>query len=224
MTFTATFSIDVTTLPALPQVCHLVHRTYQLRQHTMLTMGLALDPETTAQLDRAAAEHSVALLLQAAEPIFNPLPPAQPVSLTDRLALSLSALDGLTRASTPTDVCRPTVSNQVQRVCYVPVEIVRIAVQATLAVVLAALADDALQIVVTMPHAADGGLLIEVESDTSGITSPTQQIERDRVVVALRSVRGALVSERRQQSTIARIAIPEHVLPDTSAERTIVLA
>ncbi|PLS77285.1 MAG: hypothetical protein CYG59_24575 [Chloroflexi bacterium] len=209
MTFEATFSIDITMLPALPAVCHLVHRTYQLRQHALLTMGLDLDPETTAQLDRAAAEHSVALLLQAAEPIFNLLPPAQPVSLTDRLAVALSALDGLARASTPTDICRPTVSNQVQRVCIVPAQTARLAVQATLAVVLAALADDALQMVVTMPRAVDGSVLIEVESDTFGITSPTQQIERERVVVALAAVHGELSLEPRQHSSIARIWLPD---------------
>lgn len=209
MTITSFPSIDVTLLPALLPMCHLVHRTYHFRQQNLLTRELEVDPEAAARIDQAAAEHSVGLFLQVVEPMYNPMPDEQPVSFTERLGLALSALDGLTRASTPADVCRPTLSNQVQRVCIVPIGTARLVVQATLAVALAALADAALQIVITMPRAGDDGLCIEVESDTAGIASSAQHALYACVSDALRSVDGQLIVEPRQQSTIARILIPQ---------------
>lgn len=208
MTITSFPSIDVTLLPALLPMCHLVHRTYHFRQQNLLTRELELDPEAAARIDQAAAEHSVGLFLQVVEPMYNPMPDEQLVSLTERLGLALSALDGLTRASTPADICRPTLSNQVQRVCIVPIGTARLAVQATLAVALAALADAALQIVITMPRAGDDGLCIEVESDTAGIVSRACSAEYDHVVMALQSAHGDLTIEHRQQSTIVRMLLP----------------
>lgn len=208
MTLASIPAIDVTLLPALLPMCHLVHRTYHFRQQNLLTRELELDPEAAARIDQAAAEHSVGLFLQVVEPMYNSMPDEQVVSLTERLGLALSALDGLTRASTPADICRPTLSNQAQRVCIVPVGTARLVVQATLAVALAALADAALQIVITMPRAGDDGVCIEVESDTAGIASSAQHALYARVDDALRSINGQLTVEPRQQSTIARIWIP----------------
>jgi hypothetical protein len=148
------------------------------------------------------------LLLQVTEPLTSLLTLEQPVSLTDRLALTLAALTGLLDAATPLDVPRPLVSNQAQRACRVPFAQATVALQTTLALVLAALADDALQIVVLLPQAGPAGLVLEVESDTAGIASDHQQHAAAAVVAALDAADGTLSIEPRPHSTCARITLP----------------
>ncbi len=209
MTLASYPTSDLVGLPAVPQVFNLVRHQYQLQQQRTLTTSLAPDPQAQALVASAAAMSSVGLLLQVIEPLVDRTPCDHPTAFNERLALVLSALDGFLRAATPPDVCVPTISNQVQRQCLLPSALTTAAVQATLVLVLAALTDDALQIVVTMPRATEGGIQIEVETDTAGIASPALQADRDRVEDALHVVHGVLTVEPRAASCIARLWLPE---------------
>jgi hypothetical protein len=199
---------DPCALLALPPALELARRLFKQRQLHLVTAALADDPEQAALRVLIAAEHTVGLILPLTEPLTSPLTVDQSVSLTDRLALTLGALTGLLDAATPLDVPRPLVSNQAQRACVLPFAQATVALHVTVALVLAALTDDALQIVVLLPSADVDGVVLEVESDTAGIASDHQQHAAARVVAALQTADGTLSIEPRPHSTCARITLP----------------
>jgi hypothetical protein len=88
-------------------------------------------------------------------------------------------------------------------------------VQVTLAVIQAALLDDALFLVVSMPRQVEGAVIVEVESDTAGITGIAADVQsfRQQLAAHLEASGGSLEMVQRPESCQVTISLPLRLSP-----------
>lgn len=174
--------------PALQPVVTLARRAQQLRALPQVPV----DPHAgLLQTQHVAAESSLALLLLILDPWLDPPRPDHMVSVTDQLAVALRALTNVLTTDTPQDVGAPFLSNQIQRHCVLPAPRAVLAVQATVLVVLAALADGAMQVVVSLPRSCAAQVILEVQTDVAGLAGAASGVEHERLKHWLVEIGGA---------------------------------
>ncbi len=139
-----------------------------------------------------AAESSLGLLLPMLSEILYMPALDNLISLGERLALDLGALEGFLANATPIDAVAPRISNLIQRQYLMPARLVSLLVQTTLVVVLSALADEAKWIIVKTPRSAQGGVQITVEADAAGLSDGMNARLRERMTQKLRQHAGTL--------------------------------
>lgn len=158
----------------------------------------------------AASETSLTLLL---DHVLRPLlePATGPVNVTEQIQLAVRAVEALLDAVTPPDQAAPQISVVPGRRCRIAHDASVALVQATLTVAQGALLDDALFIVVTLPHVtADGSLQVAVESDTPGLGAVTDEAQalRDQLDACLAPFGGHLTCAAQLASMTVTLTMP----------------
>ncbi len=173
----------------------LINHHYRMRQQP----GIAhlLDRDQHDPLDPllrrfVAAESSLGLLLPMISEILYVPAPDNLISLGERLALDLGALEGFITNATPIDAVAPRLANLIQRQYLMPARLASLLVQITLVVVLSALADEAKWIIVKTPRTAQGGVQITVETDAAGLSDGMNARLKERMTQKLRQHAGTL--------------------------------
>jgi len=161
------------------------------------------------QRNYTASETSLILLL---EHVLGPMlePHKEVVNATERLQLAVRVLDSLVRAATPLDQMVPQITVAQGRRCLLPEPAAVLLVQVTLAVIQAALLDDALFLVVSMPRQVDGLVIVEVEADTAGIVGEGTEAQsfRRQLAAYVDSAGGVLNTTVRPEGCQVTISLP----------------
>lgn len=199
-----------TPLPlAIEPLYRLVHQHFVVRQQPGMVQALETELPETLLRRCIAAESSVALLLPILTELLAPLPADQNVALAEHLALWLRTLDGLLANDTPCDAVAPRITTQVQRQHMMPAQMASLLVQATLVVVLSALADEAKWIIVSTPRTPRGGVQITIEADAAGLDAGINDGLRDQIAECLCGVGGELLLQTTDRKTwLTQIWVP----------------
>lgn len=205
--------------PALQPVVALARRAHQLRALPQVP----LDPHLgLLHAQHVAAESSVALLLLILEPWLDPPQPDRMISITDQLAVALRAVTNVITTETPQDVGAPLLSNHIQRLCLLSAPVAVVAVQATLLVVLSALADGAMQVVVSLPRSQESQVILEIQTDAAGIAGTTYGADHDRLKHWLMAIgSNVMVRQRPRWWWTTQIYIPVGAVTDSGASRSL---
>jgi hypothetical protein len=195
---------------ALVPTLELVRRHARARRDQLLAAHGGWCDEAI-QRGYTASETSLTLLL---EHVLRPLlePRASQVNVTEQLQFAIRVLATLLDAVTPPDQAAPQISVVSGRRCRVTDDLAVALVQATLAAIQGALLDDALFLVVTLPHVADDGFVrVAVESDTPGLGAATDEAQtlRAQVSASLAPFGGRLTCIAQLASTTVTLALPD---------------
>jgi len=194
-------------LAALMPTLELVRRHARARRHLM-QHGSGFYDETV-QRNYTASETSLTLLLEhVLAPMLDQRDEA--VNATEQLQLAVRVLDSLIQVVTPQDQAVPQVSVAPGRRCLMPQQDAALLVQVTLAVVQAALLNDALFLVVSMPRQADAEVVVEVEADTLGLAGEDAEARcfQEQLAASLAAVGGSMQTEVRPEGSLVTIRLP----------------
>ena len=127
----------------------------------------------------------------------------------------MRVLDALLQAVTPPDQAIPHISVASGRRCLMLQRQAVLLVQVTLAVIQAALLDDALFLVVSMPRQVDGRVIVEIEADTAGVAGDSSEAQgfRQQLAGCLAEIGGELTRERRPEGCLVTICLPITIPP-----------
>lgn len=194
-------------LAALMPTLELVRRHARDRRHRM-QHGSGFYDETL-QRNYTASETSLTLLL---EHVLGPILDhrSETVNGTEQLQLAVGVLSTLLQSVTPADQAAPQIRMALGRRCLLPQHEATVLVQVTLAVIQAALLDEALFLVVTMPRQTDAALTVEVEADTAGLAADNAEARcfQQQLVACLAAVGGALETTVRPEGSQVTIRLP----------------
>ena len=209
---TLTPALPPSALAALMPTLELVRRHARERCHRMPHGNRFFDE--TIQRHYTASETSLTLLL---EHVLGPMlePRNQTVNATEQLQLAVRVLDALLQAVTPPDQAIPHISVASGRRCLMLQRQAVLLVQVTLAVIQAALLDDALFLVVSMPRQVDGRVIVEIEADTAGVAGDSSEAQgfRQQLAGCLAEIGGELTRERRPEGCLVTICLPITIPP-----------
>lgn len=194
-------------LAALMPTLELVRRHARERRHQMPHGSGCYDE--ALQRHYTASETSLTLLLEhVLAPAMEPC--GESVNATEQLQLAVRVLDTLIRAVTPLDQAVPQISVAQGRRCLMPCREAVLLVQVTLAALQAALLDDALFLVVSMPRQVAGEVVVEVEADTGGIGGGGTEAQgfRQQLTAHLRAAGGDLDAVERPEGCQVVIRLP----------------
>jgi hypothetical protein len=204
---TLTPSLPALSLAALMPTLELVRRHARDRRHLM-QHGSGFYDETV-QRNYTASETSLTLLLEyVLAPMLDQLDDA--VNATEQLQLAVRVLDTLIQAATPQDQAVPQMSVAQGRRCLMPQRDATLLVQVTLAVIQAALLNDALFLVVWMPRQAEGEVIVEVEADTTEIAGDEEaRCFQQQLAANLTAVGGSIQTQVKPEgSSLVTIRLP----------------
>jgi hypothetical protein len=204
---TLTPAMSPATLAALMPTLELVRRHARERRYG-ITHGSGLFEETM-QRYYAASETSLTLLVNH---VLLPLlePRTEPVNVTEQLRLAVRTLDAMTHAVAPPDQPAPHISLVAGRRCLLCQRHAALLVQVTLAVIQAAILDDALVLVVALPRLVDDRVIVEVEADTAGIAGDDREATsfRQQLAGCMAEIGGQLTWERRPEGFLVTLCLP----------------
>lgn len=204
---TLTPPLPALSLAALMPTLELLRRHARERRHLMAN-GCGFYDETI-QRHYTASETSLTLLL---EHVLGPMlePRCEAVNATDQLQLAVRVLTTLIQAVTPPDQAVPQITVAQGRRCLLPECESVLLIQVTLAVIQAALLDDALFLIVSMPRQTDDQVIVEVEADTAGITGDTRESQnfRQQLAAHLEASGGTLAAVQRPEGCQVTISLP----------------
>lgn len=200
-------TLPAMSLAALMPTLELVRRHARERRHRMLHGSSFYDE--TVQRNYTASETSLTLLVEhVLRPVLEPR--CETVNVSDQLQLAVRVLDALIQAVTPPDQAVPHIRVGQSRRCLMPEREAVLLVQVTLAVIQAALLDDALFLIVSLPRQADGQVVVEVESDTAGIVGNDSEAQsfQQQLVMHVRAAGGDLITVQRPEGCQVVISLP----------------
>ncbi len=200
--------------PAAAPLFRLVRHHYRLRTQPGLAYGRdAVELAESRGRDQTPLVICLGLLLdEVLADLIEPPSPSTLISVNERLALRLGALEDIIRTTWPLDAVAPHLSNQAHRMCVLPAPLARALIQSVLAVVLTAVAVEATMIVVSMPRAENGGVLVTIEADAMGFDDAQHAEIKGHIVAELVQFGGTLADTGTTNDThLARIWVPNRM-------------